>query len=246
MMGPDNNLDDIRQEIDAIDDGIVDLLVRRAAAQRKVKARKTADGSLSVSPIRPAREAEILRRIVARGRDGVSPDLLVRLWRVILSTSALSQAKICIHTTKSIVQSAEPARLIAVQFGPMPLAEHETVEEALKPLSSASGDLSVVSVASDWAAHAGLAGGAAVIGVLPVLKNGAPSLLVFGHAASQPTGNDCTLLVTKGGSQVASGAPLWTAQSGAHHVVCLRGYLGAAAIPAGAWLAGRFPDQIEG
>jgi chorismate mutase len=245
MTGPDTSLDDIRKEIDAIDDGLVDLLVRRVVAQRKVKARKSADGSLGVSPVRPAREAEILRRVVARGHENVPPELLVRLWRVILSTSALSQADIGVHTPKSVIQSVELARLLAFHFGPIPVVAHESSGAALRALTASPGDLCVVETGQDWASSLDQAGTARVIAVLPMLKNGVPPLLVFGHAAPRPTGQDCTLLVTAEMAPQPPGVPLWTARSGSRRVLCMGGFLDSAAVAAGTIIAGRFPDQIE-
>ncbi len=91
--GPqDPSLDDIRREIDAIDTGLLDLLGQRFRASAKVRSVKAVEGSLAVSPIRPAREAMILRHLVARRPPEVPVDTLVRLWRVILTSSTLAQA----------------------------------------------------------------------------------------------------------------------------------------------------------
>ena len=85
-------LDDIRREIDHIDDAIVDLLARRIAAAERVRGHKFPSGGSAPSPIRPAREAAILRRLLGRAGDTVPADLLVRLWRIILTSSTLAQA----------------------------------------------------------------------------------------------------------------------------------------------------------
>lgn len=82
---PDTTLDAIRREIDAIDDQLLDLLERRFSATRRVKATKAGDGSITSSPFRPAREAVMLRRLLARAGAALPPDVLIRLWRVILS-----------------------------------------------------------------------------------------------------------------------------------------------------------------
>lgn len=86
-LSPENTLDAIRREIDSIDDQILDLLERRFAATGRVKATKAGDGSIASSPLRPAREAAMLRRLIGKRGGAVSPELLVRLWRVILSAS---------------------------------------------------------------------------------------------------------------------------------------------------------------
>ena len=52
------DLDDLRREIDEIDEGIHDLLMRRTGVARRIGGIKGAGPSL-----RPAREAEVLRRL---------------------------------------------------------------------------------------------------------------------------------------------------------------------------------------
>jgi chorismate mutase len=69
-------LDDLRSQIDGIDDAIHDLLMRRTVLVGQIAAAKT-DGRF----MRPGREAMILRRLAAR-HDGVFPlPALVRMWR---------------------------------------------------------------------------------------------------------------------------------------------------------------------
>ena len=105
----DQSLDAIRREIDAIDDGLVDLLRKRIAASERVRTSKTLTGSLALSPIRPGREAQILRRLT-RQTDGSPPtELLVRLWRLILSSSTLAQAPVSIHVSKALAQRRQGA-----------------------------------------------------------------------------------------------------------------------------------------
>ena len=94
---PDTSLDAIRREIDSIDDQILGLLMRRFAATARVKANKAQDGSIAASPFRPAREAKIMQRLIAQGGAAVPADVLVRLWRVILSASTQSQAQVTLH-----------------------------------------------------------------------------------------------------------------------------------------------------
>jgi chorismate mutase / prephenate dehydratase len=248
MTGPDTSLADIRTEIDAIDDGIVDLLVRRAAAQRKVKARKASDGSLAVSPVRPAREAEILRRIVKRGGADVDPELLVRLWRNILVASALSQAPVNVYVARRTLNTSGLAAVLASHFGPMPLVASDGDDDAVAACAAAPGDLCVVETAGPWANSfaQGRNGNARVLGVLPVLAcQGVPPLLLIGHAEAQQSGNDCTLLL----SHHRAGGGLWSCTSGESTVICLSGFLGPAEVAAAGYesssVAGRFPAQIK-
>jgi chorismate mutase len=102
MSAPDSELEDIRREIDAIDDGLMTLLQRRFVASEHVRVIKSKTGALAGSPFRPAREAAIMRRLLTRSGGLLPAELMVRLWRVILTGSTLSQAPVTIH-----VQAAE-------------------------------------------------------------------------------------------------------------------------------------------
>jgi chorismate mutase/prephenate dehydratase len=91
MTGPDKQLAALRAEIDAIDSQLHDLLMRRtdlAVQVGEVKARvqplggTPADGSKF---IRPAREALILRRLVARHHGRLPKAVIVRMWREMIS-----------------------------------------------------------------------------------------------------------------------------------------------------------------
>ena len=236
MTTTDAALDDIRREIDAIDDGIVDLLERRIAASGKVRNQKSNTGTLATSPIRPAREAAIMRRILARGAKKIPPDLLLRLWRIILTSSTLAQASVTVHvvSTLSLTQRLD----IAVHFGAMPVKEHATLADAMMAVSRNFGDICVVETTSPWADAfmAGQPGAARIIGVLPPLRqNPMPELLILGHAQAVETGDDECIMVGKAGSSA-----LWRAKSGAHEIFGLRG-----SAQSSLTLAGRFPKPLE-
>src|SRR4051794_30443212 len=73
-------LDDLRHQIDRLDDQIHDLLIERAALAGQVAAAKGGTGMW-----RPQREAAILRRLVARHRGAFPRAAVVRIWREIMS-----------------------------------------------------------------------------------------------------------------------------------------------------------------
>lgn len=256
MMNPksDNPLDALRREIDTIDDAIVDLLVRRFAATAQVRAVKSQDGSLASSPFRPAREASMLRRLLARGGTGLPPDLVVRLWRVILSTSTQSQASIVLHLDKALGEDTNARVAIAQNFPGMEVRLHSEVAGALEGVGGSPGDLAILPTKSGWADPfcAGNAAGATVIGTLPLTGHGGlPPLLVFGHAEAQSSGDDETLVVSSAAPVVPSS--LWQAQSGAWVLTSLPGFLdsgdavlrGVLSTVPGARLAGRYPRSIK-
>lgn len=80
------SLDELRREIDEIDDAVHDLLMRRAELVERVGTTKVDGVSL-----RPAREALILRRLISRHKGPFPRAVLVRIWREILSASVRLQ-----------------------------------------------------------------------------------------------------------------------------------------------------------
>lgn len=86
---PAKALADVRKEIDAIDDAIHDLLMKRTELVVEVaeaKAREaSAAGEGSFIAFRPGREAEVLRRLAARHRGELPLRVVFRLWREIIA-----------------------------------------------------------------------------------------------------------------------------------------------------------------
>ena len=119
----DAALDDIRREIDAIDDRLLDLLTRRFEAVGRVGAAKSHNGGNAASPIRPAREAAILRPLLNRAESPVPAELTVRLWRAIISAATQNQAPVAIHVTKRLNSSIGLRLRMRDYFCTMPVEE---------------------------------------------------------------------------------------------------------------------------
>ena len=246
---PDNPLDAIRREIDSVDDQILDLLMRRFAATDRVKATKARDGTIATSPFRPAREATMMRRLMAAAGTSLSPELLLRLWRVILSASKQSQAPVRLHMDSVLGNDLTARLLISQHFIGMTVELHSSPRHALEAVSNAKGDLTLIAPSSDWAAGflSGAAGTAKVVATLPVIIGDIqPQILVVGHSAMQPSGDDETLLLISEDQAELSGA-LWQARSGTTSLAALPGFLDDSAVilHRGARLAGRYPRPIK-
>lgn len=78
----ETNLSDLRREIDQIDDALHDLMMRRADIVDRVKGAKEDSGGVI---FRPGREAEILRRLAARHSGTLPRDVIIRMWRELVS-----------------------------------------------------------------------------------------------------------------------------------------------------------------
>ena len=74
---PSQALNQLRAQLDALDDQIHDLLMRRAAVVENVAR----TGGKSGTKIRPGREAIILRRLLERHAGALPPQAIIRFWR---------------------------------------------------------------------------------------------------------------------------------------------------------------------
>lgn len=83
-MTDDRTLDELRREIDAIDDRIHRQLVLRTEVVERIAdlKKRRGDGALA---LRPGREAAILRRIAARHSGDFPLPALLRIWRELLA-----------------------------------------------------------------------------------------------------------------------------------------------------------------
>jgi len=88
-------LEDLRRQIDAIDDALQDGLIRRVALVDQVAKAKLLGGNQS-SAMRPGREAQILRRIAARHSGNLPLSVLFRVWREIINAVTAMQEPISV------------------------------------------------------------------------------------------------------------------------------------------------------
>jgi chorismate mutase / prephenate dehydratase len=89
MTVPSRSIDDLRDDIDVIDDEMHELLMRRVDVVEQIGALKNAaPGDLA---IRPAREARILRRLVAQHRGRFPALVVVRIWRELIAATTRLQ-----------------------------------------------------------------------------------------------------------------------------------------------------------
>ncbi len=223
-------LEQARLEIDEIDDRLVSLLAQRFGVTEKVRLAKAGTQEAWPLPLRPSREATILRRLVGKAKGGpLNPELLVRLWRAILSQSSLNQAPITLHISRHLNANLAHRLRLRDYFGPMAVEEYRDEAQALLQINAQPSDLCVVETEQPWAESfvAGKAGAAQVIAALPVLKEeGIPRLLVIGQAPFTATGEDETLVITSGKlPRDFSPEPSWQAKSGALRLSSLPGFL---------------------
>ena len=207
-------LDEVRRAIDEIDAELLDLLERRFALSREVAAIKALDpAAAAASPVRPAREQAILRRLLERATGAAPPALVVRVWRHIISGSTLVQAPALVRAPESLLADPDCRDMLRDHFGTIPVAAVADSAAALTAARDRPAEIAAVRLGGDWLGplRRGAGGEATVIGVLPVVSDGPPPPLVLvGHALPEPSGADETLVVTSGRlPRDFSPAPLW-------------------------------------
>jgi chorismate mutase len=136
------SLASLRQEIDRIDEAMHKLLMERGEIiDRLIAAKQTQE---SGSAFRPAREAEMMRRLVTRHRGILPLDTAESIWRVIIATFTYVQAPFSVHADLSAGEAMmrDSARF---HFGfTVPYVPHTGAASAVAAVSKSKGDLGLV------------------------------------------------------------------------------------------------------
>src|ERR671930_677650 len=104
-------LADLRREIDRIDEAMHRLLLERGEIiDRLIAVKRTEETG---SAFRPAREADMMRRLVERHRGILPLDTAESIWRVIIATFTYVQAPFKVHAD---VSAGEAATRDSVRF----------------------------------------------------------------------------------------------------------------------------------
>lgn len=202
------DLDALRQEIDQIDDQLHDLIRSRTRIVEQVREAKL-EVDAEARYMRPAREADIIRRLAAR-HDGNFPiNALTRIWREMISALTLMQGPLSVAVYAPGNQTGlwDVAR------------DHYGVEVPLQPVDSS---MAVLRALSDGTAQVGVLpwpeleepkpwwpslmsddnATFKVVGVLPFhgagnARSASRSGMVVADMAPEPTGDDRTLLAQR-------------------------------------------------
>lgn len=135
-------LGDLRKEIDRIDETMHQLLMERGEIiDRLIAVKKSQETG---SAFRPAREAEMMRRLVKRHKGILPLDTAEGIWRVIISTFTFVQAPFSLHADLSAGDALmrDSARF---HFGfTVPFVPHMGAAAVVAAVSASKGDLGLV------------------------------------------------------------------------------------------------------
>jgi len=197
--GP-KSLEDLRQEIDGLDEAMHDLLMRRAEISGAMAGAKGQAPSM-----RPGREMEILRRLAARHRGAMPLAGVVRIWREIMASSLALQGDYKVY-----LPSNGEARalwdLARFHFGSgAPLVALGSALHVVQELGTGSSDIGILPEPlfeedEPWWPYLLFAGegGPRVVAKLPFLMNAPgydfPPAYAVSNAVQRATGDDATLI----------------------------------------------------
>jgi chorismate mutase len=204
-------LQDLRSQIDEIDRAIHDLLMRRTEVVQAVSARKAEENRLgngaATHPMRPGREAQVLRRLITRHSGALPVETLVAIWRELMSAMTRLQGPLEI----AVYGGADPTGcwdLARAHFGAAtPMTLYQSAGQVLRALGEKPGVLGVLPLGTEagaqpWWPHLLGAGehGPCIVARLPFVRPraGAPQqreAVVIGSLEREPTGEDVTFLV---------------------------------------------------
>ncbi len=248
MRRPGESLEDLRSEIDQIDDALHDLLMRRAdvsSAIAKVKQEREAGGVTGLAAaFRPARESAILRRLVSCHKGDMPPRVLARIWREIIASSLRTQTSFQLHIFAAGHQP-ELIDLAHAHFGSFtPIRVHARPSLVVHACTEEPDSIGVLPIpeseeaAAAWWAQLAPAGekGPRVVAKLPFIAgNGGLAAYAIAGIEQEPSGHDTTILLLEIAPSV-SRMKLKSLLGGAG--------LDARIIAAGRLLDKRVPDEL--
>jgi chorismate mutase/prephenate dehydratase len=145
MSFPDPRLDLLRQDIDAIDSAIHDLIVKRGTIVEDIRKIKKRGGPA----LRPGREAGILRRLAAKHQGAFPLPALVCLWREMMGGFTYMQQPLsgAVHAPEG---SDRLVRLARDHYGSMtPLSAMPSASACVRAVAEGTVDVAILPVPAD-------------------------------------------------------------------------------------------------
>jgi chorismate mutase-like protein len=209
----------IRTRIDAIDERIQSLIDERARIAREVGASKESTGAIDY--YRPEREAQVLRKVLARNGGPLRDDEMLRLFREIMSACLAQQAplKVSFLGPEGTLTRTAVTRFFGHSVRALPLPGVEGVFREVETGSADFGVVPVESCAEGAVQHTfdifvdsplKICGEIEVPLLHPPAEGddrpGTTRFHVIGRTLLAPSGDDRTTIVMSGGNTEAPGA----------------------------------------
>ena len=205
-MAKKKNLDALRASIDTIDDEIHDLLLRRTDLVAHIGDLKRSQ-SVQGFPLRPAGEAAMLRRLVARHTGPFPVTALINIWRELLSGQIMVQSQLSIAVSHRPIDATQRHQARNHFGGVAKVRSFPSPGQVLKAVTNdevAVGILPLPSPKDQDSWWTALPNNDSVppriVARLPFLLQKSrtdeyPEVLVIAKVAPEPSGEDVSLLV---------------------------------------------------
>ncbi|MFT4090756.1 MAG: chorismate mutase [Asticcacaulis sp.] len=198
-----DTLDALRQQIDALDHQLLQLVDQRSLLARSIaeaKAREAAGNDVSL--LRPDREALLLRKLLNAPRKSVSDAAVVALWRELISESLRIQGEDRGGLHLNFWAKDNAANLTnwaRARFGVAP--SQSFMSEATDVITAARhpahiGIISLDVKSGPWWARLLAEPKVRIICALPEMDQNHPRAVAIAPIAPEPTGNDISFFVT--------------------------------------------------
>ncbi len=219
-MSANTPLDDLRQEIDAIDDAIHDLIIARTKVVERVRKEKQGQKI----KIRPARECSIIYRLMERHTGPFPKRELARIWRelIVATLSIEGPFSIGVHISDEYkanqgfnIMQREYCNMIRNQYGSFtPMSRYPTATKLIDAVKGHEVAIGVLAMPKQreqnpwWPLLASdTMGTPRIIGRLPFInvpQNSSINFdaLVICPIPSEPTGQDHTFLIIETGKEI--------------------------------------------
>ncbi|MBR1944695.1 MAG: chorismate mutase [Alphaproteobacteria bacterium] len=144
------NIEELRRQIDTVDDQMHDLLMRRVSLAEQIgrlKAEET--GQKPSFAMRTKREIEIMRRLWNRHKGGMDKYVMIRIWREIISACVALQSPvtIAVFMPERGMGNLEIARDYFGTYTPM--LSCRSVNLVLKELTQGEANVAILSLNDD-------------------------------------------------------------------------------------------------
>jgi chorismate mutase-like protein len=180
----------LRRAIDSIDDQVHDLLMQRADVVAEVASAKMREGGAAAPLFRAGREAEILRRLVARNRGPLPAELIARVWREIMVASSRQQGALTVAVSKTGVDLARE------HFGAAVLPPVKSTAAVLAAVAKGRAQLGVLPLSGWWHRRppdVRILAGLPFVRTVPLRKGlgrSTPTAVVIGRQDFEPSSDD--------------------------------------------------------
>lgn len=207
----DAELSRLRREIDAIDDALHDSIMRRTSLADQIRLAK-GGGAASY---RPAREIEILRRLLDRHEGRFPKAVLMRIWREIISATLGLQGSFSVaaHAPENAPACRDLAR---EHFGyATTIAVHQSTRAVVHAVGEGAATVGILPIPEEiergpwWPALMAYPHpGPSIVARLPVAPveethGQSPEALVIAMVGHEETGNDRSYLMIRASSAVS-------------------------------------------